>query len=167
MTEETVETFVLVVMEHASEWPAHVTGGVAGCIALVQEPNELRSELLRRTYERVRTIERAGGVVEVAVLTCSDDPSVRTLEGRVPLARTLLSTVLHAQEGRLDLVARASAPDRTKQSLVALAGTLTEALVGKSASVSARFWGGQPSVLRPARDKRHPGRTAQDGRSAA
>ncbi len=74
-----------------------------------------------------------------AVLSCSDDGSLRAVEGRVPLARALLASVLRDDGGRLDLVARASAPMRTKQSLFALAGALTESLAGTSASVSARF----------------------------
>lgn len=51
----------------------------------------------------------------------------------------LLASTLREADGRLDLVARSSAPDRAKQSLVALAGMLTEALAGTSASVSVRF----------------------------
>lgn len=161
-----METFVLVIMEHASAWPAHVTGGVAGCVVLVQDPNEAQCELLRRTYERVGAIERGGGIVKLAVLACNDDPSVRALEARVPLARTLLATVLHGKQGRLDLVARPSAPDRTKLSLVALAGTLTEGLEGTSASVSAWF-GAAASDDPPARRRREPERRADDRRSAA
>lgn len=161
-----METFVLVVMEHASEWPAHVTGRAEGCVALVQEPDEPAGDLLRRTYERVRKIESAGGVVELAVLACNDDPSVRARERRVPLARTLLATVRHVQRGRLDLVARASAPDRTKQSLEALAATLGESLAGKWASVSTRF-GEQVGAPLPARPRRRSGRIVAERRSAA
>lgn len=148
-----MEAFVLVVMEHASEWPAPVNGGAAGCVVLRQEPNETDGALLRRTYERVRAIERLGGSIEVAVLSCNDDPSVGALEGRVPLARALLATVLRRSSGRLELMARSSAPDRTRQSLMALAGTLTEALAGTSASVSARFAGASTvgSLPRPRR----------------
>jgi len=136
-----MDTFVLVVMEHASAWPAHIPGPEAGCVALQQGSREGHGELLRRTYERARALEQAGAAIEVAVLSCSDDPSIGALERRVPLARALLATVLRRGDGRLDLVARWGAPDRAKQSLVALAGMLIEALVGTSASVSARFTG--------------------------
>ena len=157
-----VETFVLVVMEHGSAWPLQVGAGAAGCVALGQEPHETHGELLRRAYGRIRAIERRGGAIEVAVLSCNDDPSTGALAGRVPLARALLATVLHTGQGRLDLVARSSAPNRTKQSLVALAGTLTEVLVGTSASVSARFTG-PPSV-----ESTHvrPRRTVHERRAA-
>jgi hypothetical protein len=134
-----VEPFVLVVMEHGSEWPAHVNGGIAGCIALRQESNEDLGGLLRRTYDRVHAIERLGGTVKWAVLSCNTDPSRGALEGRVPLARALLATVLRAGDGRLELLARSSASERTRQSLVGLAGALTLGLVGSSASVSACF----------------------------
>ncbi len=61
---------VLVVMECASEWPAHIKGGGADCVALGQEANESHGELLRRTYDRIRSIQRVGGVVENAVGEC-------------------------------------------------------------------------------------------------
>jgi hypothetical protein len=161
-----METLVLIVMEHASEWPSHINGGVAGCVAMRQEPDESHGDLLRRTYQRMRSIERAGGSVEVAVLSCSDDPSRGALEGRVPLARALLGTVLRGGRGRLDLTGRSSAPDRTRRSLIALAGTLTEALVGTSASVSARFSGA--SAVEPlSRRRRRLPQTDGARRSAA
>lgn len=134
-----MEPFVLVVMEHASAWPAHVNGGAAECVALVQETDEDADDLLRRTYERIRAIERVGGSVEHAVLCCTDDPRRAALEGRVPLARALLTTVLRTREGRLELVTRSSAAARTRQSLLGLAGALTQALAGSSATVTARF----------------------------
>lgn len=134
-----MDSFVLVVMEHASAWPAGVRSGSAGCVALRQEPNESLPDLLRRTYSHIRAIELVGGTVHQAVLSCCDDDSVRTTEDRLPLARALLASVLREDHGHLDLVARAGASARTKQSLVALAGTLTESLMGTSASISARF----------------------------
>ena len=134
-----MDSFVLVVMEHTSAWPAGVRSGSAGCIALRQEPHESLADLLRRTCSHLRAIDLAGGTVHQAVLSCSDDPSLRATEDRVPLARALLASVLREDEGHLDLVARSSASARTKQSLVALAGALTASLVGTSASVSARF----------------------------
>lgn len=134
-----MDSFVLVVMEHTSDWPAGVRSGTAGCVALRQDPNESTPDLLRRAHLRIRAIELVGGTVHQAVLSCSDDGSRRATEGRMPLARALLASVLRDGDGRLDLVARAGAPALTKQSIVALAGALTESLAGTSASVSARF----------------------------
>jgi len=162
-----MDNFVLVVMEHASEWPSHVNGGTAGCVALRQEPAESRGELLRRTYKHIRAIERIGGAVELAVLSCDDDPNIDVLEGRVPLARALLATVLRAGEGRLDLVAPSGVSGRTRHSLMALAGTLTEALAGTSASVSARFAEAPAPPASSARLRRRPARTTDYRRSAA
>lgn len=96
-------------------------------------------ELLRRVYDCVRVIEASGAAVETAVLCCNDEANVRALEGRVPLARALLATILRNGNGRLELVARAAAKERVKDSVMALAGTLTEALAATTASVSARF----------------------------
>jgi hypothetical protein len=129
-----MEAVVLVVMEHGSEWPAHV--------------------------------EQVGNAVETAVLSCSDDAHFRGLEGRVPLAKALVATVLRRQNGRLELVARAKAPDRTKHSLIALAGTLTESLIGTSASVSTRFAEPRCPPSTPA-VKRRLTRTMGERRSAA
>ena len=101
----------MVVMEHGAEWPAHVNGGAAGCVALRKEPSESHGELLWRTYERIPAIERIGGGVELAVLSCKDDASVGALERRGPLARALLATVLRRVR-HLELVERTSAADR-------------------------------------------------------
>ena len=133
-----MEPITLVVMEFGSDWPKQLQPS-SGCVVLSQERNEPHSELLRRTYVRIRAIEQAGGIVTLAVLSCNNDVARRALEARVPLARALLATVLRANEGRLVLLGRSSAPDRTRHSLMALAGTLTEALTGTSASVSAQF----------------------------
>lgn len=141
-----MEPSVLVVMERASTWPSSLPHWCKNCVALQQEPSEAYRDLLRRTHDGVRTIERAGGHIELAVLSCNDDASAAALEGRIPVARTLLATVLHAASGKLLLLGRASAPDRLRHSLVALAGTLTEALAGSSASVSALFSGSSPAV---------------------
>jgi hypothetical protein len=75
MTRDVEESVVFVVMEHASEWPSHIKGGAAGCVAIRQQPNEDHVDLLLRAHERVRAIERIGGCVERAVLSCNDDPS--------------------------------------------------------------------------------------------
>jgi hypothetical protein len=134
-----MDSFVLVVMEHTSDWPSGVRSGTAGCVALRQDAGESLPNLLRRTYSHIRAIELVGGTVQQAVLSCGDDQSPRAVEERLPLARALLASVLRDDHGRLDLLARAGASARTKQSLVALAGALTESLSGTSASISARF----------------------------
>lgn len=157
-----METFILVVMEHGSDWPPHLSGAAMGCVVLRQEPDEDQGELLRRAYDRIHLIERAKGTVSVAVLSCNDEASRAALLGRVPLARTLLASVLRTARGRLDLVVRSSARDRAKHSLVALAGTLTQALFGTSSSVSVRFTDGISPSARP----RSP-RNAEERRSAA
>jgi hypothetical protein len=138
-----VDRCTLVVMEHGSAWPTHVEASGGTCVALCQEPHEDHGALLRRAYHRLRAIEGVGGTVVVAVLSCNDDASVPALEGRGPLARTLLATILRTREGRLELVARASISDRTRRSLWGLAGSLTEALAGTTASVSALFLDGE------------------------
>jgi hypothetical protein len=132
------ERVVLVVMEYGSGWPTHLTGGLAGCVALRQEPHEGHVELLQRIHGRVRAVERFGGCVECAVLSCSDDVSDRTLGSRLPLARALLA-VVRPSAGRLELAARWSGPHRAKQAVVALAGALSEAPAGTFGSVSVRF----------------------------
>jgi hypothetical protein len=158
--ERSVEPFVLVVMEHASAWPAHVKGGTGACFVLKQEVHEDAGDLLQRAYERIGAIERVGGSIGLAVLCCGDQTGRTALEDRVPIARALLATVLRTGGGRLELVARSSAPARSRQSVLALAGTLTERLVGSSVSVAARFLG-------PAASDLDNGRSAEQRRSAA
>lgn len=146
-----MEPLVLVVMENGSEWPVHLAGTAAGCVVLRQETGEDEGALLRRTYDRVRAIERSGRRVCRAVLSCSDDGRPAALEARVPLARALLATVLRAGgDGRMDLVGRSKARPRVRSSLVALAGTLTEALAGTTATVSLRFADGPSEAGRQA-----------------
>jgi hypothetical protein len=161
-----VEPFVLVVMEHASPWHTEVAGGTGACVVLKQEVHEDAGELLRRAYERIRAIERIGGAISVAVLCCSDEPGRTAFEERIPLARALLATLLRTGAGRLELVARSSAPDRTRHSLLALAGTLTECLAGSSASVSVRFLGPASFDSDDGAHERSE-RSADEGRSAA
>lgn len=134
-----MESFSLVVMEHGSDWPAEIGPGAGGCIVLKQGSNDTRSELLRRAYDRVRTIERAGAIIEIAVLSCNDDRSRHALEGRVPLARALLAVVLRRGNGRLVLAGRSGAHVRVRHSLAALAETLAEAVSSTSVRVSAVF----------------------------
>ena len=144
-----MEPFTLVVMECGSDWPARMPPtSNSHCVVLSQERNEPQSALLRRTYDRIRAIELGGGIITLAILSCNNDTGRRALEARVPLARALLATIIRADEARLLLVAGSSAPDRTRYSLTALAGTLTGALVGSSASVSALFGASEISFPR-------------------
>lgn len=131
----------LVVMERGSNWPSRLHRNTAGCVALTQARSELHSELLRRTCDRVRAIERTGQPVALAVLSCNDDATDATLEERGPLARALLGAVLHAEKGRLLLVGRLTASSSLRDALLGLAGTLCEAIAGTSVSVSVLFDG--------------------------
>jgi hypothetical protein len=160
-----MSAFIVIVMEHGSEWPAQVSGAAGGCVVLQQEPEEGEEPLLRRTEARIRTIERGRGKVGLAILSCNDSGDGATLESRERLGRALLATVARTGEGRLDLVGRSSAPEYAKASIMALAGTLLEALPGSSASVSARFAEGVTSgTHRAARKATH---RADERRSAA
>jgi hypothetical protein len=151
-----VSTFVLVVMEQGSQWPAHLDAATDNCVVLQQDPRETHAALLRRTQDHLRRLERVGDSIEMAVLSCNDDARPGAFEDRALLARALLAAVLQSGNGRLELLARSNAPDRAKLSLVGLAGTLTEALAGTTASVSARF-------ARPSRGgRRHAGPRRSD-----
>lgn len=126
-------------MERGSNWPARLHRSATGCVALTQTQSELRSELLRRTCDRVRAIERTGEPIGLAVLSCNDDATDGTIEERRPLAMALLGAVLHADNGRLLLLGRLTASAYLQDALLRLAGTLREALAGTSASVSVLF----------------------------
>ncbi len=134
------EPFTLVVMEDGSEWPASVPGKATERVTLKQDRHEVHGCLLLRAMDRVRKIEASGGVVEQVVLCCSGDASDPAVQGRATVARALLERVLRgADAGRLELVALQGASATVKQSLVALAGSLSQALAGTHASVGARF----------------------------
>ncbi len=143
-----MDPLTLVVMEWGSAWPRQIQSSLHRYVALDQERGEPYGALLRRTYDDIRKIERQGGVVTLAALSCNDGTR-HALEGRVPLARTLLAA-LHGT-GRLLLVASSSAPDRTRHSLTALAQALTEGLAGTSASVSTLFGAHEISFPRSGR----------------
>jgi hypothetical protein len=135
-----MEPFVLVIMERGSEWPAEIRAGAESCIVLTQQAGETHEGLLRRTYDRIRAVERLGGRVERALLACNGETRREALEGRVPIARALVSTVRGSTSGgNLVLAGRADASARVRQSLVALAGAATGTLAGSAASVSVLF----------------------------
>ena len=149
-----VSTFVLVVLEQGSPWPAHLDAAADNFVILQQAPQERRAALLRPSQDSIRRIERAGDSVGTAVLSCNDDASPGVLEDRAPLARALLAAILRGGNGRLELLARFAAPNRVKLSLVGLAGTLTEPLAGTSVAVSARFVESSRGGRRNARSRR-------------
>lgn len=125
-------------MECGSDWPARIHRGL-DLIALRQEEDEREDALFRRVFDRVRAVEEKGGRIHRAALSCNDDVTSATLESRALIARALLASVLRVEGGRLLLVANASSPLRL--ALLALADTLTMALIGTSACVSALFVG--------------------------
>jgi hypothetical protein len=128
-------------MEDGSDWPLIPEGAATSCVALKQEPHETTACLLHRAIRRIRRIEDAGGAVERIVMSCSGDASARAVEARSTLSRALLEPLLDdGEDGRFELVASDRASSTTKQSLVALAGVLTQA-AGTHASIVMRFTG--------------------------
>jgi hypothetical protein len=101
-------------MEPGSQWPAHLDAAAENCVVLQQDIHETHAALLRRTQDCLQRIERAGDLVGTAVLSCSDDARPGVLEDRTPLSRALLAAVLRSGNGRLELLARSTAPDRAK-----------------------------------------------------
>lgn len=134
-----MDTHAFVVMERGSRWPQHVDRRAAGCVAVKQAQDEVPGDLLRRARDRVQAIERTGQPVELAILSCNDDPTDGALEVRVPIARALFAAVLRANGGRLVLAARPDAPAGLKRELFGLAEALIEGLAGSTASVSVSF----------------------------
>ncbi len=152
----------LVVMERGSDWPARVESSTFNVMVLNQERHEPYGVLLRRTYDRICAIERKGGAITFAVLSCNDRR--HTLDGRVSLARTLLASLVRHSEGRLVLVGRSDSTDHTRHSLTALAKALTEGLTSTSASVSTLFGAHEISFPRPERGLRASALTRGDSR---
>ena len=145
----TVARTALVVMERGGDWPARVHRGL-DLVALQQENDERQDLFLRRTFDRVTAIEENGGRIYRAALSCNDDLSRATLENRALIARVLLAAVLRVDRGRLFLVGSAASASSLRHALLVLADTLTSALIGTSACVSARFVGGGKRVSRAA-----------------
>ncbi len=130
-------TFSVVVMEPGSDWPGQV-GDDSTLVAFCQEGDEL----VRRTQARLTDLADHKQCVRVAVLACNDETGDLTAGRRARLARLLLGSVIHVARGRLILSASHHASHRLREHLLALAGALSEALHGSSASVSLRFEGG-------------------------
>jgi len=124
----------LVVMEPGSEWPGHV-GESETLVALRSE-----HDMLRSTRERLAALQRAHEDVRVAVLACNGATDEATLERRAILAQELLVCVSRAWRGRLVLTASAGGASQLfRQHLLSLAGTLSDALRGTSATVTLKF----------------------------
>ena len=134
----TLHGTALVVMERESHWPAAFHGDL-DLVARCQEDDEREEFLLRRTVSRVHAIERTGGRIRRAVLSCNDDMTSTTLESRALIARALLSSIVRVDGGNLLLLTRKSSPLRL--AILALADSLATALIGTSACVLTRFVG--------------------------
>ncbi|HSY21065.1 MAG TPA: hypothetical protein VK841_03070 [Polyangiaceae bacterium] len=131
--EESMKPSAFVVMERWSSWPADLHRSAVGCVALRQDESELRADLLLRTRNRIRGMERTGHPPGLAVLSCNEDATDAAFNERLLLGRALLGAVLQADKGCLLLLGR-----RTRApcgDLFALAGLLSEGLVGSSAFV--------------------------------
>ncbi len=138
------EPFTVVVMEHGSDWPAALEGGAAACVALKQEPHEPSICLLHRAIRRIRKMEGGGAGIERVVVCCCDDASASAVQARLVLARGLLHPLLaDAEEGGFELVASNRSSGKMKQSLVALAGVLSQEVAGTRTSIGVRFDGGE------------------------
>lgn len=137
----TMARTALIVMERGGDWPEQLLHDGLDLVALRQDNDEREDLFLRRTFDRVRAIEENGGRIHRAALSCNDDMSSATVESRALLARALLGAVLRVDRGRLFLVANAASASSLGLAISALAGTLTLALVGTSACVSALFVG--------------------------
>jgi hypothetical protein len=124
-----VDSSSILVMERGSRWFTEVSGP---CIALQAEPHETYGDLVRRTYDCIRTIEREDRAVGLAVLSCGGDAGEEIVEHRARLARALLSVVLRADAGRLVLYGSR----RMEQELFGLADALSADLPGMTASLS-------------------------------
>ena len=131
--EESMKPTAFVVMERGSNWPADLQRSAVGCGALRQDERELRADLLLRTRNRIRGMERTGHPPGLAVLSCNEDATEAAFKERLLLGRALLGAVLQADKGCLLLLGR-----RTQApygGLFGLAGLLSEGLVGSSAFV--------------------------------
>ncbi len=143
----------MVVLEPGSEWPAHIDG-----LTSVVGLGPVGDDLLQRTREELAALHRRNQGVRVAVLACNAATSGEAVGHRAALARALLGAVAQTIHGRLVLSAKDRAPPPLRRALLALAGELTDELVGTTASVS--LWFTEPSqgrLARPAETRTPPG----------
>jgi hypothetical protein len=133
-----VSETALAVLERGGRLPTHLHEGL-DVVTVRQRHGEPEELLYRRTLERIRAIEETGGTVRRAILSCNEDASSGALEHRALIARALLASVLRAQQGKLLLVAGDRPQSPMRRAIFALADTLTAALSGTSACVTAVF----------------------------
>lgn len=135
---ENAKMSALTVLEHGSVWPASKSFSDEH-VVLTQAPRETAESLLRRIYDRMRVVERAGGTIDTAILSCNDELEGSVLENRLSLAKALLARARRAPEGRLVVVGHPASSVRGRTALYALAESLVESLPGSTASVSIAF----------------------------
>ena len=118
-------------------------------IALGQDPGETGDALAKRTREHVQAAQRAGHVIRVAVLSCSDAVTREARMEREVLARTLTKEVTHSEHGHLLLLARRSTSQQLQRSLRRLAAELSRSGAGTSIHAAAVFDALPDTAARP------------------
>jgi hypothetical protein len=127
-------TTAMVVMEIDSEWPANIDD-----LTSVVGLSPCGPDILERTQEKLRALERQGRHIGLAVLACNAATDAATLDRRATLAQALLDAVRQAARGRLVLNAKKDASATVRLELLSLVGLLMDGLQGTTASVSLRF----------------------------
>ncbi len=125
-------TTSMIVMEPGSDWPEIEDSTTLVALSPPQ------SELLRRTQDKLRALERVRQNVELAVLACNAATGGQA-EERSALARALLAAVSRSPHGRLILAAGGHASFELRSELVGLAGRLTQEARDTTAIVSLWF----------------------------
>jgi hypothetical protein len=133
-----VTATAMVVMELGGEWPAHIDD-----LTRVVGLSPCGEDILQRTQEKLCALGRKGEGIRVAVLACNAATDADAVVRRAKLARALLGAVRHTVHGRLILSAREGASIASRTELLSLAGQLTDALRGTTASV--HLWFTEPS----------------------
>ena len=128
----------MVVMELGGEWPAHIDD-LTNVVGL----SPSGEDILQRTQEKLCALGRKGQGIRVAVLACNVAADADAVVRRAKLARALLGAVSQTVRGRLILSAREGASIAFRTELLSLAGQLTDALRGTTASV--HLWFTEPS----------------------
>jgi hypothetical protein len=155
-----MSTAAMIVMELGSDWPGQV-----GDETNVVLPGDGREDLLHKTEEKIEALRRGNHSVRVAVLACNAAVGAAAAAARTQLARVLFGTVTEALHGRLVLSASARATRQLREELLRLAGTLTEGLRGRRATVSVHFTepgtpSGSGGHLEPERRTNRPAKIA-------
>jgi hypothetical protein len=139
---------VFVVMEWGAEWPSDPDLQDLGWDVVKQEAAESYPELARRAQERAVSVESTGGVIRVAVLSCSGDRGPEAFAGRGAVAGALIGAVRRGA-GELRVVAPGDVPLAARPSFISLADELMGALRGSAAWLHLRFGGETPRAQRP------------------